>query len=101
MDPLLAAPPGVPVRGVSSKPGARLRAPGDPRVFTVDRESGEVRFGDGLRGARPRGPIGASYADGGGRAGNVGIGAIASAPLLPAGFGVTNPLPTWGGDEGE
>src|SRR5207244_1876080 len=73
----------------------------NPHVFVVDRESGEVRFGDGLRGARPRGPIVASYAYGGGRSGNVAIGAIATAPLLPAGFVVSNPLPTWGGDEGE
>lgn len=101
IDDLLAAPPEVPVREVSSKPGTRLRADGDSRVFAVDRESGEVRFGDGLRGARPRGPIVASYAYGGGRSGNVGIGAIATAPLLPAAFAVSNPLPTWGGDEGE
>jgi Baseplate J-like protein len=101
VDDLLAAPPEVPVRDVSSKPGTRLRSGGDPRVFTVDRESGEVRFGDGLRGARPRGRIVASYAYGGGQAGNVGIGAIATAPSLPAGFAVANPLPTWGGGEGE
>jgi predicted phage baseplate assembly protein len=100
-DDLLAAPPEVPVREVSSKPGTPLPADGDARVFVVDRESGEVRFGDGLRGARPRGPIVASYAYGGGRSGNVSIGAIATAPLLPAGFVVSNPLPTWGGDEGE
>src|SRR5262249_14302113 len=31
----------------------------------------------------------------------VGIGAIKTSPLLPAGFQVTNPLPTWGGTEGE
>lgn len=101
VDDLLAAPPEVPVREVSSKPGTRLQADGDPRVFVVDRESGEVRFGDGLRGARPRGSMVATYAYGGGRAGNVGIGAIATAPLLPPGFAVSNPLPTWGGDEGE
>jgi hypothetical protein len=72
-------------------------------VFTVDRESGAIRFGDGLRGARP--PAGASivanYAFGGGRAGNVGIASIKASPLLPAGFKVANPIPTWGGDEGE
>jgi len=101
IDDLLAAPPEVPVREVSSKPGTPLRAGGDPHVFVVDRESGDVRFGDGLRGARPRGPIVASYAYGGGRSGNVTIGAIATAPQLPAGFAVSNPLPTWGGDEGE
>lgn len=75
----------------------------DPRVFALDPESGEIRFGDGLRGARPAAGalIVASYAHGGGRVGNVGIGAIKAAPLLPPGFAVLNPLPTWGGDDGE
>jgi predicted phage baseplate assembly protein len=72
-------------------------------VFTVDRESGEIRFGDGLRGARPSAgaPIVVSYAYGGGPEGNVGIGAINTSPQLPAGFAVSNPLPTWAGTEGE
>jgi predicted phage baseplate assembly protein len=87
----------------SLPPGAPPPPPGNPNVFTVDAESGECRFGDGLRGRRP--PRGAamfaSYAYGGGRAGNVGIGAIKTSPLLPAGFQVLNPLPTWGGTEGE
>lgn len=73
------------------------------QVFTVDRESGEVRFGDGARGMRP--PAGAtiqaSYDYGGGRQGAVAIGAISRAPLLPAGVVVTNPVPTWGADEAE
>ncbi|MDA8018123.1 MAG: hypothetical protein MPN21_11815 [Thermoanaerobaculia bacterium] len=73
------------------------------KVFTVDRESGEIRFGDGARGMRP--PAGstiqASYDYGGGRQGLVGIGAISRAPLLPAGVVVTNRAPTWGGDEAE
>ena len=49
----------------------------------------------------PRGSIiRASYDYGGGRQGNVGIGAISKGDL-PAGVKVTNPLPTWGGDEAE
>lgn len=94
-DALDAAPPELP--GAGAAPGAA-----DPRVFTVD-ASGEIRFGDGLRGARPpRGaPIVAAYAWGGGRAGNVGAGAIEGGPLLPPGFRVTNPLPTWNGADGE
>ncbi|MBD3316602.1 MAG: hypothetical protein GF344_12505 [Chitinivibrionales bacterium] len=72
-------------------------------VFTVDRESGEVRFGDGLHGMRPpRGAgIQATYDYGGGRKGTVGIGAINKGENLPQGIKVINPVPTWGGEEGE
>lgn len=73
------------------------------QVFIVDSASGAVTFGTGLQGARP--PAGskifASYYYGGGVAGNVGIGAIQSSPQLPAGFSVSNPLPTTGGTAGE
>ncbi len=73
------------------------------KVYTVDRATGEVRFGDGLRGMRPpRGAvIRASYAYGGGSEGKVGIGAISKGPALPSGVKVTNPVPTWGGEEAE
>jgi len=71
-------------------------------VYTVDRESGEIRFGDGLHGTRP--PLGAtilaSYEYGGGREGVVGIGAI-NKGTLPAEIKVTNAIPTYGGDSGE
>jgi hypothetical protein len=105
IDDLLAAPPEVPVRDPSLPPGASMPASQypSPQVYTVDGESGEIQFGDGLHGARP--PLGvtivASYSYGGGSDGNVGIGAIQSSPNLPAGFTVVNPLPTWGGDDGE
>ena len=70
-------------------------------VYTVDRESGEIRFGDGLHGKRP--PIGASiqatYDYGGGRQGSIGIGVINKG--APQGLQVINPVPTWGGEEGE
>lgn len=82
--------------------GERATAtPAASRVYTIDRESGEVRFGDGLHGMRP--PRGASiqarYAYGGGAHGNVGIDAIAKG--APAGLKVRNPVPTWGGSDGE
>ena len=103
VDDLLSAPPEVPVRDPSRPPGAPPPDVGSPRVFTVDRESGVVRFGNGYAGMRP--PPGAavvaSYAYGGGNAGNVGVDAIKTAPRLPAGFKPSNPVPTWGGDEGE
>jgi predicted phage baseplate assembly protein len=84
-----------------------LRAAGvDDRVFTVDREAGVVRFGDGRRGRPPQ--IGeriraGRYRYGGGAAGNVGPGAITVVrPTGPApGLTVTNPLPCRGGADAE
>lgn len=75
----------------------------DDRVYTLDPESGVVTFGDGLRGLRP--PLGrairVSYEYGGGLQGLVPIGAINKSPVLPGGFKVENPLPTWGAGAGE
>jgi hypothetical protein len=74
-------------------------------VFTVDYESGQIRFGDGHRGERP--PSGsrirASYQYGGGTQGNVAIGAVktTSDVRLQGGFKIDNPIATWGGDTGE
>jgi hypothetical protein len=102
-DDLLAAPPEIPVRDAAEPPGVTLPPAGDSKVFTVDRTEGLITFGNGLRGSRPpRGSvIIASYAYGGGAAGNVGVAAIKAGPQIPAGFKVSNPLPTWGGTEGE
>lgn len=98
IDDIAAAPPEVPVADLASN-----RTPvdaGDPGVYRLDPESGEIRFGDGVHGRRP--PAGAliqaSYAYGGGLQGLVGIGAIGRGP---AGVKVTNPVPTWGGGPGE
>ena len=103
-DDLMAAGPEVPVRSPQTTPGSQTtETPQPTKLFTLDRESGEIRFGDGLRGMRPpRGAlIRASYDYGGGRQGNVGIGAINKGPSLPAGVKVSNSIPTWGGDEAE
>ncbi len=99
IDDLLAAPSEVPSNATTASVAPAQG--GNARVFVADRESGEIRMGNGLRGARPRGTVVASYAYGGGTAGNVDIGAIKTSPQLPAGFKVSNPLPTRGGNEGE
>ena len=72
-------------------------------VFTLDRASGRITFGNGLSGLRPRAGAGirASYSAGGGLAGQVAIGGIDKSPVLPAGFAVSNPVPTWGAGDGE
>jgi len=105
VDDLTAAPPEVPVRDPSLPPGTPMPVSqiSTPQVYTVDGESGVIQFGNGLHGTRPPegAPIVASYAYGGGSVGNMGIAAIQTSPQLPAGFTVQNPLPTWGGDDGE
>jgi len=82
-----------------------LAADETDEVFTLDPESGQVRFGDGIRGARPQPGrrIRASYEYGGGTQGNVGIGAIKTSPneKLQGGYKIENPISTWGGDVGE
>lgn len=82
-----------------------LAAGENDQVFTLDPEAGQIRFGDGLRGARPAAKrrILASYEYGGGPQGNVGIDAInASRDVrLQGGYKVGNPVPTSGGSLGE
>lgn len=72
-------------------------------VFVLDAESGEIRFGDGLRGARPAlgQRIRVAYQYGGGPEGKLTIGQINKAAILPGGFKVENPVPTWGASQGE
>jgi hypothetical protein len=106
LDDLQVAAPEVPGRSPrfsAMDTGSEASIGASAKVFTVDRESGEVRFGDGLHGKRPpRGAgIQASYDYGGGRRGSVGIGAINKGENLPPGIQVVNAVPTWGGEEGE
>ena len=93
--PRFAAPP------ASNHGTGSLKEP--KTAFTVDRESGTIRFGDGIHGMRPpRGAvIQAAYDYGGGEEGRLGIGTIRKGPSLPAGVKVFNPVPTWGGSRAE
>lgn len=105
IDDILTAPPEIPVADPRLLPGTSTGAASlqDAKVYQLDAESGEIRFGSGLNGARPpRGAvIRAQYSYGGGRQGNVGIDAIKKGANLPAGVKVTNPLRTWGGSDAE
>jgi predicted phage baseplate assembly protein len=67
-------------------------------AFIIDAATGEIRYN-----ARPpRGAvIACSYDYGGGRSGDVGIGAIARIVNPPAGLTGRNPIPTWGAADGE
>ena len=103
IDDLLSAGPEVQVPDLRQPPGAAPSPPLPAEVYVVDAESGQIKFGDGLRGKRP--PAGAklraSYDYGVGSAGNVAAGSINSSPALPAGIKVNNPVRTWGGTEAE
>lgn len=96
-DDLLAAGPETP----SGTPDADPAAPS--RVFVVDPEAGTVRFGDGLRGARPADGVvlRADYEVSAGRAGNVGAGQLKPGAGVPAEVDGTNPLPAWGGGDAQ
>jgi hypothetical protein len=103
VDDLANAGPEVPVVDPRLPPGAPQPKPQPSRVFALDPEAGDLRLGDGFRGARA--PLGAvlvadyDYSDG--VAGNVNEGAIKTGPSLPPGLAVTNPVRTWGGADAE
>jgi hypothetical protein len=103
IDDLLAAGPEVPVPSLRSAPGVTRPVNRAVKVFAVDAEAGEIRFGDGLRGARPplAARLRADYDVSLGARGNVGPGSINTGPALPAGWTVTNPVATWGGADAE
>jgi hypothetical protein len=103
IDDLMAAGPEVQAARRSRAPGQAWVDERPSRVFVVDAEAGVLRFGDGLRGARP--PAGARvlahYEVSGGAAGNLPAGAVQGGPALPPGVKAANPLPTWGGADAE
>lgn len=88
--------------GEATLPGSAPAA-GPATAVMLDAEAGALRFGDGMAGRRP--PAGAilhaTYEVSAGAAGNVGPGAIAAGPALPAGVTATNPLPFTGGADPE
>ena len=100
---LTLAGPEIPTPDPRQPPGTTSVVNPNSKVFAVDPVSGQIRFGDGMRGARPplNAVLRASYDYGVGSAGNVGPAAIDSSPALPAGLKVTNPVPTWGGADAE
>ena len=102
-DDLLSAGSEVSAPDLRQPPGAKKSNQNNPKVFYLDAEAGRIRFGDGLHGERP--PLDAritvSYDYGAGIAGNVGAETIKTAPALPAGIKVSNPVRTWGGADKE
>lgn len=96
IDDLSAAPAEAPPHGTLLDANYNKDA---SKVFTVERATGRILFGNGLRGMRPPFgiPVVASYATGGGIQGQVGVDTINQSPSLPANITVTNPVPTWGG----
>ena len=103
IDDLIGAGPEVPVRDPRLPPGTPLPSTDKVKVFVVNAESGEIRFGDGVRGARPplNAVLRADYDYGVGNGGNVNAGSITVGPALPAGVKVANPIASWGGAAAE
>jgi hypothetical protein len=112
IDDLSAAPPEVRAPDPRTPPGRRAAPKAPPstplqrdpsHVYALNAESGEVRFGDGLRGGRPPdgATIRAAYDYALGASGNVSAGQITTAASLPEGFKVSNPVDTWGGADAE
>ena len=105
IDHIHAAPGEIAVSTTRLMPesGPKTSSTANNKVYTLDVESGEIQFGDGIHGTRPplNASIQANYAFGGGSQGMVGIGSINKAPTLEKGLKVINPVPSWGGSQAE
>jgi len=103
IDDLLSAGSEVSTLGTIKTQSFKEQFQKKSKVFEVNAESGEIRFGNGIYGARPPldARISVSYDFGAGIAGNVGVGAINSGAELTAGLKVSNPVRTWGGADSE
>lgn len=76
----------------------------DDRVYTLDPSSGEIRFGDGIRGMRPAANArirAASYRFGGGSSGNLPSASITTVDAAPGKLKVRHEWPTRGGVDRE
>ena len=104
IDDLGAAAPEIRIDDARLAPGAKSRRRGGrSTVFTLNAESGEIRFGDGVRGARPaeNATLRATYEYAAGSKGNLAPGSITTAVSLPSTFTVTQRIATWGGADAE
>lgn len=103
IDDLLTSGSEVSSPDLRQTPGVRKKSQKESKVFEINAESGEIRFGNGIYGARPPldSRISVSYDYGAGIAGNVGAGAINASTSLTAGLKVSNPIRTWGGADSE
>jgi hypothetical protein len=103
VEDLISAGAEVPVRDTRLSLGVWQPPDVPSEVFQLDAESGQLRFGDGTHGTRPSldAILRADYTYCVGFAGNVGKDALNAGAALPAGFKVTNPMPTWGGADAE
>jgi len=104
IDDLFNAGPEVPTTDPRLPVGTPPPPPADPQVFLLNAESGEIVFGDGMRGARPRRGVSirATYDESDGSAGNLGASQVKK--VLERGFEdltADNPIPTWGGVDAE
>jgi predicted phage baseplate assembly protein len=103
IEDLMQAGPEVAVVDDRQPPGAPPPPTAPTNVFVSDHEAGVLTFGDGLHGRRL--PLGArvfaSYEFCQGSAGNVAPLTISTAPTLPSGFTVVNPVRSWGGADAE
>lgn len=76
----------------------------DDRVYSLDPSSGEIRFGDGIRGMRPAANArirAASYRYGGGSSGNLPSESITTVDAMPGKLKVRHEWPTRGGVDRE
>jgi hypothetical protein len=103
IDDLFVAAPEVPSPDSRTPPSDVRTASGPTDIFLLDPESGQIRFGDGIHGRRPRvgARMRATYEYSKADLGNVGEAQINSGPTLPPGLKVINPVRTWGGSKAE
>jgi hypothetical protein len=103
IDDLFAAGPEVPSPDPRTPPSDVRAVQGPTDVFLLDSESGQIRFGDGIHGRRPRAEarLRATYEYSKADLGNVGERSINALTTQVSGIKVMNPVRTWGGSRAE